>query len=88
VQAGVAGALRNLSVTEANRKAIIKCGGMEALVLASQIHAENEKLQSEVAGAPRTLLCRTLPSPSPSPSPGPSPGPSHSANLALILTWH
>ena len=35
-QAGVAGALRNLSVTEANRKKIIANGGMESLVLASQ----------------------------------------------------
>ena len=51
----MAGALRNLSVTEANRKAIIASGGMESLVLASQIHADNEKLQSEVAGALRNL---------------------------------
>ena len=37
MQAGVAGALRNLSVTEANRKMIVVSGGMEALVLASQV---------------------------------------------------
>ena len=61
MQAGVAGALRNLSVTEANRKMIVVSGGMEALVLASQIHADNEKLQSEVAGALRNLAGEKTP---------------------------
>ena len=37
VQAGVAGALRNLAVTEGNRKAIIASGGIEAIVLAAQV---------------------------------------------------
>ena len=55
VQAGVAGLMRNLSVSDDNRKQIIVAGGMEALVLSSQIHADNEKLQGEVAGALRNL---------------------------------
>jgi hypothetical protein len=56
VQAGVAGALRNLSVNESNRKQIIACGGIAALDMAATLHAENEKLQIEVAGARRNLL--------------------------------
>ena len=48
-------------MTEANRKMIIVSGGMEALVLASQIHADNEKLQSEVAGALRNLAGEKTP---------------------------
>ena len=56
VQAGVAGALRNLSVNEANRKLILQAGGVSALDTAQQMHAGNEKLQIEVAGARRNLL--------------------------------
>ena len=55
VQAGVAGALRNLSATEATRQAIVAGGGMEALAMATQLHADNERLQHEVAGALRNL---------------------------------
>ena len=55
VQAGVAGALRNLSASEATRQAIVAAGGMEALSAAAQLHADNERLQAEVAGALRNL---------------------------------
>ena len=56
VQAGVAGALRNLSVNEAlNRKAIVRGGGMERSTMATQIHADNEKLQSEVTSIAREI---------------------------------
>ena len=55
VQAGVAGALRNLSASEATRQAIVAGGGMEALAIATQLHADNERLRAEVAGALRNL---------------------------------
>ena len=54
-QAGVAGALRNLSASEATRQAIVAAGGMEALSAAAQLHVDNERLQAEVAGALRNL---------------------------------
>ena len=65
VQAGVAGALRNLSVNEANRKLILQAGGVSALDTAQQMHAGNEKLQIEVAGARRNLLGEQKPPPPP-----------------------
>jgi hypothetical protein len=55
VQAGVAGALRNLSASETTRQAIVAAGGKEALAMATQLHADNERLQAEVAGALRNL---------------------------------
>ena len=50
-----AGALRNLSVKAALREAIVAGGGMETLAMATQVHADNEKLQAEVAAALRNL---------------------------------
>ena len=51
----MAGALRNLSASEATRQVILAGGGMEALTMATQLHADNERLQAEVAGALRNL---------------------------------
>ena len=55
LQAGVAGALRNLSTSEAARAAIVAGGGVEALAVAARLHADNGRLQAEVAGALHNL---------------------------------
>ena len=49
VQAGVAGALRNLSVNPVHRSAIVEAGGTEALLLAAQVRNHDPNAASRPA---------------------------------------
>jgi|TARA_B110000196_G_C20724779_1_gene465861 hypothetical protein len=49
VQAGVAGALSNLSVDDEIEQQIATQGGIHALVEASRVHVGNVKVQARVA---------------------------------------
>ena len=56
VQAGVAGALRNLAIDEANRKLIVDAGGITTLDAAATMHKDNQRVQGEITGAKRNLM--------------------------------
>jgi hypothetical protein len=55
VQSQVAGALRNLSLSDEVAEQIAISGGIEALVKAAEEHRANSKVQAGVAGALRNL---------------------------------
>ena len=55
VQSQVAGALRNLSLSDEVAEQIAVSGGIEALVNAAAEHRGNSKVQAGVAGALRNL---------------------------------
>jgi len=55
VQAGVAGALRNLSVSPQIAQLIVEKNAIQSLVQAAQVHTTNAIVQAGVAGALRNL---------------------------------
>ena len=100
VQSQVAGALRNLSLSDEVAEQIAVSGGIEALVNAAAEHRGNSKVQAGVAGALRNLSVNDEiaeeiataggidlnPNPNPSPNPNPNPNPKQAGGIdALIL---